>query len=147
MKIKITPGNAQKIHAREILAATLGDATRVQVWNGVMNEENRLGTLVAAFVWLEEAVQLIRAMDRPDADNLVITQGTHVLWDTGCSLCSGAYDRPVRHGKPAFLPADGSLHSFDNNEAALDAIRKNIRLDLPYPQHVNQDANQEAQKS
>ena len=83
-----------------LLAETLREATRVQVWKGGDH-----GSLVAACAWLEDAVRLVRAMDLADADNLVITEGTRQLWDTGCSVCS-----------------DGPLHLFDSDQDALDAI-------------------------
>jgi len=61
-----------------LLADTLRETTRVQVWEGGDH-----GSLVAAFPWLEEAVRLIRAMGKHDANGIVITEGTRVLWTEG----------------------------------------------------------------
>ena len=68
-----------------VLADTLREATRFQLWTSRRRTVTGLdaGSLIAAFPWLEEAVQLIRAMGKHDANGIVITEGTRVLWTEG----------------------------------------------------------------
>ena len=116
------PSNAEKA-ARDVeeqfttlreivLADTLREVTRFQLWSSrqILYEHGTLRTakfdLIAAFPWLEEAVQLIRAMSVCDAKGIMITEGTRVLWTEG---------------------VDGELRDCDSYVDAQDAVQ-NHRL-------------------